>query len=66
MKNNFDQLNERGKNYSITQFEYKDECIEDSEEADMSTQFLHIQKSQLINLRQQSVEICKYCTCFWI
>ena len=36
----FDQLNERGLNYSSNHFEYKDERIEDSEEADMSTQFL--------------------------
>ena len=48
----FDQLNERGKNYSSNKFEYKDECIEDSEEADMSTQFLRIQKNQLIDLKQ--------------
>ena len=52
MKKIFDQLNERGKNYSINKFEYKDECIEDSEEADMSTQFLRIQKNQLIDLKQ--------------
>ena len=38
-KKNFDQLNERSKNFSSNQFEYKDECIEDSEEADMTTQF---------------------------
>ena len=37
MKKIFDQLNERGKNYSSNKFEYKDECIEDSEEADMSS-----------------------------
>ena len=48
----FDQLNERGKNYSSNKFEYEDECIEDSEEADMSTQFLRIQKNQLIDLKQ--------------
>ena len=46
------QLNERGKNYSSNKFEYKDECIEDSEEADMSTKFLRIQKNQLIDLKQ--------------
>ena len=49
----FDQLNERGKNYSSNKFEYEDECIEDSEEADMSTQFLRIQKNQLIDLKQR-------------
>ena len=30
MKKIFDQLNERGKNYSSKKFEYEDECIEDS------------------------------------
>ena len=52
MRKIFDQLNERGKNYSSNKFEYEDECIEDSEEADMSTQFLRIQKNQLIDLKQ--------------
>ena len=51
-KKSFDELNERGKNYSSNQFEYEDECIEDSEEADKSTQFLRIQKNQLIDLKQ--------------
>ena len=48
MKKIFDQLNERGKNYSSNQFEYEDACIEDSEKADMSTQFLRLQKNQLL------------------
>ena len=52
MKKIFDQLNERGKRYSNNKFEYEDECIEDSEEADLSTQFLRIQKNQLIGLKQ--------------
>ena len=52
MKKIFDQLNERGQNFSSNKFEYEDECIEDSEEADMSTQFLRIQKNQLIGLKQ--------------
>ena len=52
MKKIFDQLSERGKNYSSNIFEYEDECIEDSEEADMSTQFLRFQKNQLIDLKQ--------------
>ena len=52
MRKIFDQLNERGKKFSSNQFEYEDECIEDSEEADMSTQFLRIQKNQLIDLKQ--------------
>ena len=50
-KHIFDQLNEFGKNYSSNNFEYKDECIEDSVEADMSTHFLRIQKNQLIDLK---------------
>ena len=52
VKKIFDQLNERGKIFSSNKFEYEDECIEDSEEADMSTQFLRIQKNQLIDLKQ--------------
>ena len=52
MKKIFDQLNERSKNYSSNKFEYKDECIEDSDEADMPTQFSLIQKNQLIDLKQ--------------
>ena len=45
MKKIFNQLKERGKNYSSNKFEYEDDCIEDLEEADMSTQFLRIQKN---------------------
>ena len=52
MKKIFDQLNEREQNFSSKKFEYEDECIEDSEEADMTTQFLRIQKNQLIDLKQ--------------
>ena len=52
MKKIFDQLNERGKIYSSKKIEYEDECIEDSEEADKSTQFLRIQKNQLIDFKQ--------------
>ena len=52
MKKIFDQLNERGKKYSSNKIEYKDECIEDSEAADMLTQFLRIQKNQLIDLKE--------------
>ena len=40
MKKIFDRLNERDKNVASKQFEYEHECIEDSDEADMSTQFL--------------------------
>ena len=52
MKKIFDRLNEREKNLLSKQFEYVDECIEDSDEADMSTQFLPIHKYQLIDLKQ--------------
>ena len=52
MRKIFDQPNELGKNYSSNKFEYKDECIEGSEETDMSTQFLRIQKSQSIDLKE--------------
>ena len=52
MKKIFDRLNERDKNFSSKQFEYEDECIEDSDEADMSTQLLPFQKNQLIDLKQ--------------
>ena len=52
MRNIFGQLNERGKNYSSNQIEYEDECIEESEKADMSTQFSRIQKNQLLDLKQ--------------
>ena len=51
MKKIFDQLKDCGKNYSSNQFEYEDECIEAPEKADMSTQFLRIQKNQLLDLK---------------
>ena len=52
MKKIFDQLSERGKNCLTNNFEYEDESIEDSEETDMSTQFLKFQNNQLIDLKQ--------------
>ena len=52
MKKIFDQLTKRGKNYSSKIFEYKEERIEDSEEADKSAQFLGVQKNRLICLKQ--------------
>ena len=52
LKKIFDDLNKRGKSYSRNKSEYEDECIEDSEDAYTSTQFLQIQKSQLIDLKQ--------------
>ena len=45
MKKTFDQLREQGKINSTYKFECEDEYIEDSEEADVSTQFLRIQKN---------------------
>ena len=66
MKNFFDQLNERGQNFSSKKFEYEDECIEDSEEADMTTQFLRIQKNQLIDLKQHLERYINFFACFWI
>ena len=48
----FQELNERCRNLSTENFEYEDEYIEDTEETDMSTQFLRMQKNQLIDLKQ--------------
>ena len=44
--------NERGSFNKSEAREYEDECIEDKEETDISTQFLRIQKNQLIDLMQ--------------
>ena len=52
MKKIFDQLNERCKTHSSNKFEYEDGCIEDSEEADMSKQFLRNQADELVDLKQ--------------
>ena len=48
----FQELNARCRNLPTENFEYEDECIEDTEETDMSTQFLRMQKNQLIDLKQ--------------
>ena len=48
----FQELNERYRNRLTENFEFEDECIDDTEETDMSTQFLRIQKNQLIDLKQ--------------
>ena len=48
----FEELNERCRNHPTENFEYEDACIEDTEETEMSTQFLRMQKSQLIDLKQ--------------
>ena len=53
MEKIFDQLNERSKTFSSIKFEYENECIEDSEEAHLSREFLRVQKNQLIDLKQQ-------------
>ena len=42
----FDKLNARTLTRSLEVFVYEDECIEDGEEDDMSTQFLRIQKKK--------------------
>ena len=48
----FQELNERCRNHRTENFEYEDEFIEDTEETDRSTQFLSMQKNQLIDLKQ--------------
>ena len=52
MKKIFDELNERSENYSGKKLDHEDECFEDSDEADLSTQFLRNLKNQLIDLKQ--------------
>ena len=47
----FEKLNER-KGCTTPAFDFEDECIEEEEEADMSTQFLQMQKNQLLDLQQ--------------
>ena len=47
----FEKLNER-KSLTTPAFDFEDECIEEEEEADMSTQFLQMQKNQLLDLQQ--------------
>ena len=47
MKKIFDQQNERAEFYSSNKFEYKDECLEDSEEAEKLTQILRIHTTAL-------------------
>ena len=43
---------ERCRYHSTVNFEYEDDCIKDTEETDMSFQFLRMQKNQLIDLKQ--------------
>ena len=43
---------------------YEDECVEDGEEDDMSTQFLRFQKNQLIDLKQHLEHHVNTLPCF--
>ena len=51
VKKIFDKLNARSLTKRLEVFDYESECVEDVEEDDMSTQFLGIQKNQLIDLK---------------
>ena len=53
----FQELNETRRNRATENFEYENECIEDTEETDTSTQFLRMQKNQLNDLKQ-NLEKC--------
>ena len=48
----FQELSSRCRNNQTESFEYEDECIDDTEETDMSTQFLRMQKTKLVDLKQ--------------
>ena len=52
VKKIFDKLKVRIFIKRLEIFDYEDECVEDGDEVDMSTQFLRIQKNQLIDLKQ--------------
>ena len=52
VKKIFDKLNARTLTKRLEVFDYEDECVEDGDEEDMSTQFLRIQKNQSIDLKQ--------------
>ena len=56
----FQELNEKCRNQPNENFEYEDECIEDTEETDMSTRFLRMQKNQLIDLEQNLERLTCY------
>ena len=45
-------MNERFRNHPTENFEYEDERIENTQETDMPTQLLRMQKNQLIDLKQ--------------
>ena len=46
-----EELNER-KGHTTLAFDFEDECIEEEEEADVSTQVLQMQKNQRLDLQQ--------------
>ena len=48
----FQELKERCRNHSTENFKFEDDCIADTEETDMSTQFLRMQTNQLTDLKQ--------------
>ena len=48
----FQDLKERCRNHLTGKFEHEEECIENTEETLMSTQFLSMQKNLLIDLKQ--------------
>ena len=52
VKKIFDKLNAGTLTKRLEVFDYEDECVEDGDEDDMSTQFLRVQKNQLIDLKQ--------------
>ena len=52
VKKFFDKLNARTLTERLEVFDYEEEFTEDEEEDDTSTQFLKIQKNQLIDLKQ--------------
>ena len=52
MSKSFQELDERCRNHSTENFESEDDCIEDTEETDMSTQFFRMQRNQLTDLKQ--------------
>ena len=52
-----EQLNQRN-NRAETVMDFVDDCIVDSEEQDLSTQFLQMQKNQLLDLHEHFKRYC--------
>ena len=52
VKKIFDKLSAGTLTKRLEVFDYEDECVEGGDEDDMSTQFLRVQKNQLIDLKQ--------------